>query len=297
MTRPKPQSSKPGGRWRRRFRRPSPGDPRVRRGLQTRRGLRGGAYLLPSLFTTGNILLGFYAVVLGFRGRFEDAAAMVLIAGILDALDGRIARLTGTESEFGKEYDSLADVLTFGATPALLAFLWGLSQFGRVGWLIPLFYLLCTAIRLARFNVRTNVEDKRFFVGLPSPAAAGTIVALLFSAPTPSSWLIWADWLGPSVVTAVMFFALITVGGLMVSTFRFPSFKKIDLRERWSYRAFMTVAAFLLVLAYRPTAFLLTATLLYTLSGPLSWLWGRLRRVESVPSKSNPSKSSLPESS
>lgn len=253
-----------------------------------RRGLRGGAYLLPSLFTTGNILLGFYAVVLGFRGRFEESAMMVLVAGILDALDGRIARLTGTESEFGKEYDSLADVLTFGATPALLAFLWGLSEFGRVGWLIPLYYLLCTAIRLARFNVRTNVDDKRFFVGLPSPAAAGTIVALLFSAPTPDSWLVWADWLTPSVVQGVMFFALVTVGSLMVSTFRFPSFKKIDLRERWSYRAFMALAAFVLILAYRPTAFLLTATLLYTLSGPFSWLWGRLRRTETAPREEPP---------
>lgn len=256
---------------------------RRRRRQRVRRRLRRGTYLLPSVFTTGNILLGFYAVVLGTRDRFEDAAVAILIAGILDALDGRIARLTGTESEFGKEFDSLADILTFGAAPGLLAFLWGLEGYGRVGWLIPLFFVLCTAIRLARFNVQTRTVDSRYFVGLPSPAAAGTIMALLFSAPTPDTWRIWAWWLSPSLVEIVMIFALIIVGSLMISTFRYPSGKKIDLRERWSYRAFMTVAAVLLVLAYRPAAFLLSAALLYTLSGPAAWLWGRLRRREETP--------------
>lgn len=248
-----------------------------------RRRLRRGAYLLPSLFTIGNVLLGFYAVVLGFRGRFEDAAVMIIIAGVLDALDGGIARLTGTESEFGKQLDSLADVLTFGAAPALLAFLWGLEAYGRVGWLVPLFFLLCTAIRLARFNVQTKVVDSRYFVGLPAPAGAGAIVALLFSAPTREEWLAVNDWLQPPLVEGVMIFALIAVGSLMVSTFRYRSIKKFELLERWSYRAFMTVVAFVLVLAVRPAAFLLTAALLYTLSGPAAWLWGRLRRRDEVP--------------
>ena len=259
---------------------------------KVRRRLRGGAYLLPSLFTTGNVLLGFYAVVLGYRGRFHDAAIMVLVAAVLDALDGRIARLTKTESEFGKEFDSLADVLTFGATPAYLAFLWGLEKYGRVGWLIPLYYLLCTTIRLARFNVQTKSVDKRFFVGLPSPAASGTVVALLFSAPTPESWQVRWPWASPSLVEAVMTFTLIAAGTLMISTFRYPSGKQIDLRERWSYRAFMTVAAFILVLAYRPAAFLLSAALLYTLSGPAGWLWGRIRRkgaeLDRVPGDKKP---------
>jgi CDP-diacylglycerol--serine O-phosphatidyltransferase len=264
--------------------RPAAGDRKPRIGLdqrrhrRVRRRLRRGTYLLPSVFTTGNILLGFYAVVLGTRDRFEDAAIAILIAGVLDALDGRIARLTGTESEFGKEFDSLADILTFGAAPALLAYLWGLDAYGRAGWLIPLYFLLCTAIRLARFNVQTRVVDSRSFVGLPSPAAAGAIMALLFSAPRPDIWRFWAWWLSPTLVEGVMIFALLVVGSLMISTFRYPSGKKIDLRERWSYRAFMTVAAFLLVLAYRPAAFLLTAALLYTLSGPAAWLWSRFRR-------------------
>ncbi len=267
-----PRLAREGGSWRTGFRRAADGRPRVRRRL------RGGAYLLPSLFTTGNVLLGFYAVVLGFRQRFEDAAVMILVAAILDGLDGRIARLTGTESEFGKEFDSLADVLTFGAAPALLAFFWGLSDLGRVGWLVPLYFVLCTAIRLARFNVRTRTVDSRYFVGLPSPAGAGAIVALLFSTPHPGAWQEWLEWLRPSLLEGVMIFALIAVGTLMITTFRYPSFKKIDLRERWSYRAFVTVAAFLLVLAYDPAAFLLSAALVYTASGPAVSAWSRLRR-------------------
>ncbi len=244
---------------------------------RVRSRLRRGAYLLPSLFTIGNILLGFYAFVLGFRGEFRTAALLIFAAGVLDALDGRIARLLGTESEFGKEFDSLADVLTFGAVPALLAFLWGLGDLGRIGWLVPLFYLLCTAIRLARFNVQTRVVDSRYFVGLPAPVAAGTIAAFLFLAPS-SDWRWWLE--------AVMLAALILIGALMVSTFRYRSFKKIDLRQRWSYRAALPLAAVILILvyfflAYRP-AFLLSAAVIYTASGPLGWLFGRLRRRETV---------------
>ncbi len=248
--------------------------------------LRRGIYFLPSLFTIGNLLFGFYAIVLGFRGHlesaaglFESAVMMIVFAAVLDTLDGRIARHTGTESAFGKEFDSLADVVTFGTAPALLAFLWGLADYGRAGWLIPLFFLLCAAIRLARFNVQTKKVDSRYFVGLPSPAAAGVIGALIFASPEPSTWESWID---PPVVEGLMILALIAAGSLMLSTFRYPSFKKID-RRRWSYRATLTFAAVILVLAYRPLAFVLSAIMLYALSGPLGWLWGRLRRREGRP--------------
>ena len=120
------------------------------------RKLRRGAYLLPSLFTVGTIVLGFYAVIRGLRGDFASAALMIILAGVLDNLDGRIARLTNTDSDFGREFDSLADVLTFGAAPALLAHLWGFRELGRVGWLLPLFFLVCATTRLARFNVQTK---------------------------------------------------------------------------------------------------------------------------------------------
>ncbi len=233
--------------------------------------LRRGVYLLPSLFTMGNILMGFYAVILGTREEYANAALLIFIAGILDGLDGSIARMTHTESDFGREFDSLADVLTFGITPALLAYLWGLNQLGRIGWLIPLFFLICTAVRLARYNVQTKVVDKRFFVGLPSPAAAGFIASFLFVAPK-SEWKVWYE--------AAMLLALVGVGSLMVSTFRYPSLKKIDLRQRWSYRIALPWAAGILALAFHPPAFFLSAAVVYTAMGPTSWLIGRLRRQQ-----------------
>ncbi len=239
------------------------------------RRLRRGAYLLPSLFTIGNMLLGFYAIVLGLREDpdFRIAALLIFIAAILDTLDGRIARMTGTESEFGKEYDSLADVVTFGAAPALLCYLWGLRPFDRDAWLIPLFYMVCAATRLARFNVQTKVVDSRYFVGLPVPAAAGTICAILFFAPdNQSGGEVLRVWMQVLVATA-----LLLIGALMVSTFRYTSFKKFDLRKRWSFRALIPIAAIVLVIYYIPQAIFLTIAVIYTLSGPLGWLVGRLR--------------------
>lgn len=146
--------------------------------------LRQGTYLLPASFTIANMLLGFYAIVLGLGGSFKKAALMIFLAAIIDTLDGRIARMTGTDSDFGREYDSLADVLTFGMAPALLGYSWGLDHWDRLGWLVPLFYVVCTATRLARFNVQATTDyDARFFVGLPAPAAACSLVSVLFSPP------------------------------------------------------------------------------------------------------------------
>jgi len=231
--------------------------------------LRRGGYLLPSAFTVGNILLGFYAIVRGFRGDFAEAAMMVFAAGVLDSMDGRIARLTGTESEFGREYDSLADVLTFGAAPAWLAFFWQLRFLGRIGWIIPLFYVVCAATRLARFNVQTKAVDGRYFVGLPVPAAASAICAYLWFQPYPP------DSPYPAIA---MIAALLILGVLMVSTFRYQSFKKVDLRQPWSYRWVLPLAAVVLVVAYHPPLILLAITTSYAISGPLGWLGGRLRR-------------------
>ncbi len=240
------------------------------------RRFRRGFYLLPSLFTMGNILMGFYAVVLGIRGQFTTAALVIFIAGILDGLDGRIARMTQTESDFGREFDSLADVLTFGITPALLAHLWGLERLGRIGWLVPLFFLICTAVRLARYNVQTKAVDGRFFVGLPSPAAAGFIASFLFVQPD-SELRAWLE--------AAMLISLVCVGSLMISTFRYASFKRFDLRQRWSYRIALPLAAGILVLAFHPPAFFFATAVIYTLTGPVSWLFGRLRRHSPEPSK------------
>lgn len=238
--------------------------------------LRRGVYLLPSVFTIGNMLIGFYAVVLGFRGYLEGpdglfarAALLIFVAAILDGLDGRIARMVGTESDFGKEYDSLADAVTFGVAPAFLTYFWGLVELGRVGWLVPLFFMVCCITRLARFNVQVKVVDHRYFVGLPSPAAACAVCSILFFTPD-------REWRPYSV--ALVLVSLVVLGLLMVSTFRFKSFKQIDLKRRWSYRALIPVAAVILVTAIYPRAFFVAIAVLYTLSGPTAYLWGRLRR-------------------
>ena len=243
--------------------------------------LRRGAYLLPSLFTIGNMLLGFYAVVTAFRASrvltieigdrmFAQAALAVFVAAILDTFDGRLARMTGTDSEFGREYDSLADLFTFGAVPAILTFLWGLHGFGRAGWLVPLYYMVCTATRLARFNVQTKVVDSRYFVGLPSPAAAGAVCSLLFYVPETGPWR--EGW------TAVIFVTLVLAGTLEVTTFRYWSLKQIDFRKRWSYRAALPLALIVLVIAWEPKAVFLVIGLVYALSGPFAWLVHRARR-------------------
>jgi CDP-diacylglycerol---serine O-phosphatidyltransferase len=241
---------------------------RVIRARRRRERARRRAYLLPSLFTIGNMLLGFYAIVLGLRDRFTPAALVIFVAAILDSLDGRIARMTGTESDFGREYDSLADLVTFGMAPALLAYLWGLQDFGRAGWLAPVFFLVCAATRLARFNVQTRKVDGRFFVGLPSPAAAGALASILFVVPSFD----WKPWFNLLLMGALLALAL-----LMVSTFRYPSFKQADLRRGWSYRVVLPIAAVVLLAAYHPPAFLVSASALYAASGPALWLRGKLR--------------------
>jgi CDP-diacylglycerol--serine O-phosphatidyltransferase len=230
--------------------------------------LQRGAYLLPSLFTIGNMLLGFYAVVCGLRGQFRLAAILVFVAAIVDTFDGLIARLTNTESDFGKEYDSLADVITFGAVPAILTWLWGLDELHRDAWLLPLFFMVCTATRLARFNVQHKVVDKRWFVGLPTPAAAGTICSLLFYAPDRE----WKPW-----IIGLVSVSLLLVGLLMVSTFRYRSVKGFDARQRMSYRVAIPILALLLVIFYQPYAFFLILAIAYTLSGPLLWLFSQIR--------------------
>jgi CDP-diacylglycerol--serine O-phosphatidyltransferase len=236
---------------------------------ELKRRLRRGAYLLPSTFTVGNVLFGFYAMVCGLNNNFQRAALVVFLAAVTDSLDGRIARMTNTETEFGREFDSLADVITFGVTPALLTYLWGVKNLAPRAWLIPLVYVVATASRLARFNVQTKITDSRFFVGLPAPAAAGAICSLLFFAPNAA----WRSWMEALVAAA-----LLLIGFLMVSTFRYTSFKKLDLRQRWSYRVALPLAAIAVVVFTEPQATFLVIAFIYTLSGPLGSLRSRFRR-------------------
>jgi CDP-diacylglycerol--serine O-phosphatidyltransferase len=232
------------------------------------RKLRRGIYLLPTLFTIGNLFCGYASIVQSADGSFRLAALLLIIAGILDGLDGRIARLTGTTSEFGLQFDSLADVVSFGVAPACLMYYWALTPLERTGWLIAFLFVICTSMRLARFNIRAAATDKRFFVGLPSPPAAGALASVVFVFPQPpaEAWL-------PAVTAA----GIIAVALLMISRFRYRSFKDFDLRNRRSYVQILPIAALLVGLFSTPEVLLFLAGW-YLLSGPTGYLWTVLRR-------------------
>ena len=237
--------------------------------MDGKRHFRRGASILPSLFTTGNLFLGFLAIVRTLDGRFAEAAPLIGAAVVLDMLDGRIARLTHTQSEFGAQYDSLADAVSFGVAPALLAHAWALTLLPRAGSSAAFLFLACGVLRLARFNVQRHVVDSRFFVGLPIPAAAAQVAAVVFVLPEPRV----ERWQGLAVLALV-----VVVAFLMVSTFRYRSFKGVDLRRRRSYISVLGIAILFLIVASEPEASLLAATGLYTLSGPLAWAYQALRR-------------------
>jgi CDP-diacylglycerol---serine O-phosphatidyltransferase len=233
------------------------------------RRFRRGASILPSLFTTGNLFLGFWAIVRTLHGQYAEAAPLIFWAILLDALDGRLARMTGTTSEFGAELDSLADVVSFGVAPALLAYSWGFASLPRVGWLVAFLFVVCGALRLARFNVQKSVVDGRFFVGLPIPAAAAPVAALVNISPAPVD----------DKLHAVLWLSLVIVlAFLMVSTFRYWSFKKIDLKSRRSYVNVVGIAVLLIVFMMHPDWVLLALATLFWLSGPLAYVAGLVFR-------------------
>jgi CDP-diacylglycerol---serine O-phosphatidyltransferase len=208
--------------------------------LRDRSRFRRGAYLIPSLFTTANLLCGYIAAVRSIQGEFEWAAIALFIAALLDRVDGWVARLTGTTSDFGVELDSLADVISFGMAPALLVYMWALSGLPRPWSLAPFLYLAAGAARLARFNVAASVQDKRYFVGLPIPAAACAVAACVFYDPERV-----ADPISGGLVAVLV----ATLAILMVSKVRYRSFKDIDLRSRmpWVIVAVMALAYFVVI--------------------------------------------------
>ncbi len=215
----------------------------LRRASDRRRPrLRRGVYLLPSLFTMGNMFCGYACVVYAMRGEYETAAPFIGFAIVLDMLDGRIARLTGAASAFGVEFDSLADVISFGMAPAILSFQWGLSPLGRLGWAAGFLYVAAAAIRLARFNIQTGAAgDKRYFAGMPSPAAAAVPAATVYAYP-------WGLYDYREALPALAMVLVPAV--LMVSTIRFRSFKNLDLQSRRPYRVLMLIAAAIMLIAW-----------------------------------------------
>jgi CDP-diacylglycerol--serine O-phosphatidyltransferase len=244
------------------------------------RRFRHGAAILPTLFTTGNLFLGFWSIIQSLDGRSGDSShfghAAMLIGGaaILDALDGRIARLTGTQSEFGAQLDSLADAVSFGVAPALLAYVWALAAVPRAGWPAAFLFLVCGVLRLARFNVQRQIVDARFFVGLAIPAGAVQIAVIVFAFPEPPG----ERWQQVATLAFVVVLAF-----LMVSTFRYRSFKGIDLRRRRSYMTVLGIALLFFLIKIHPEATLLAMASLYTVSGPLGWALGVLRRRREAP--------------
>ncbi len=234
--------------------------------LPPRRGLKKGVYLLPNLVTTAALFVGFYAIIAAMTGKFAPACIAIVVAGFLDALDGKIARLTKTTSEFGVQYDSMSDLVAFGVAPAVLLFSWALSDLGRIGWIIAFLYMCCVALRLARFN--TSPSDKVFH-GLASPAAAGTMATMVWT---------WVDNL-PSVVnlqvaTLVGVFTTV-VALLMVSNLQYYSPKNIKGPMPFIY-VLGGVLLFIVVAVY-PPGMLLCLGLVYALSGP-AWALRRLGR-------------------
>ncbi|MBU2098113.1 MAG: CDP-diacylglycerol--serine O-phosphatidyltransferase [Gammaproteobacteria bacterium] len=222
---------------------------------------RKGIYLLPNLLTLGALFAGFYAIIAGMNGNFNAAGWAILIAAVMDGLDGRVARLTNTQSAFGAQFDSLADMVSFGVAPALIVFSWALSSLGNAGWAASFIYMSCAALRLARFNVQLGTVDKRFFVGLQSPVAAGLVTFVV--------WVAAKYEVEPGIGVAITTGLLTAFTGLlMVSNYRYYSFKEIHFKGTVPYVVFLMAVVLLVVIAQRPHEVLLTMCLVYACSGP-----------------------------
>ncbi|MRR33129.1 CDP-diacylglycerol--serine O-phosphatidyltransferase [bacterium] len=237
-------------------------------------GMRKGIYILPNLFTTGSLFAGFYSMVATMNGDYRTAAIWVLVSSIFDGLDGKVARLTGTSSKFGVEYDSLADLVAFGVAPGILMYSWALKPFGRLGWLAAFLFVVCGALRLARFNVQVNTVESKRFVGLPIPAAASMVSAtvLLFN---------HFGWPGSFKKLAILILIYL-LAFLMVSNFRYYSFKDPGLIKRQPFVFLVLAILLLIVIAAEPVLMLFLLFICYIFSGPLGFImtYPRRRRLE-----------------
>jgi len=239
---------------------------------------RRGIYLLPNLFTTGALFAGFYAITSAMGGRYETAAMAIFIAMILDGLDGRVARLTNTQSDFGAQYDSLSDMVSFGAAPALVMYLWAFSSLGKLGLFAAFVHMAGGALRLARFNTQLTSADKRYFQGLPSPAAAAILAGFI---------LISLEYgYDIEIIKYLAVILTMSTGLLMVSNFRYSSFKDIDLKGKVPF--FVTIAVMLAIafVMAQPQTMLFLLFLGYAISGPVVTLVARKRRAKSKSVKS-----------
>ncbi|MCA3002940.1 MAG: CDP-diacylglycerol--serine O-phosphatidyltransferase [Rhodocyclaceae bacterium] len=253
--------------------------PRLKKGLLDPERRRKGIYVLPNLFTSASLFAGFYAIVQGMDGKFEVACIAIFVAMVLDGLDGRVARMTRTTSEFGAQLDSLSDMVSFGAAPALVMYAWALQPLGKWGWIGAFIYCVCAALRLARFNTNLGVVDKRFFQGLPSPAAACLMAGLIW---VLNEWQVsggdvrWVAW-----VMAVF------AGVTMISTVPYYSGKDFNLRRSVPFWVIPAIVVGYLLISIQPSHVLFGLFLCYALSGYLVWI---MRAIRSPKNPANPGK-------
>ncbi len=252
-----------------------------RRKRKDRRKFRG-TYLIPNLITTGSLFAGFFTIISSINGRFESAALAIMVALVLDGLDGRLARLTQTTSGFGVQYDSLSDLVAFGVAPALLVYLWALKGFGRFGWVAAFLFVVCGALRLARFNVQTGSIDPRYFNGLPIPAAAAFVATgVLF-------YLNLGDW--PYLRHVYVLVMIYVLSFLMVSNLKFFSFKSPDLFRRHRFQTLVALVLIFVVVATEPYLMGFVLTAVYVLSGAVStYLYYRRQAQPDRPEEETPS--------
>lgn len=240
---------------------------------------RKGVYLLPNLMTTGALFAGFYAVVAAMRGDFESAPLAIFAAMVLDGLDGRIARMTNTSSKFGAEYDSLADMVSFGVAPSLVMFSWALGGLGKFGWSAAFIYVACAALRLARFNTQIETADKNYFTGLASPAAAAIIASTVWVCHD-------LGWVGehlPLEVAILVAILTAVIGLLMIANFPYYSFKDVDFRGRVPFVAMIVLILVFSLVTLNPPSMFLLAFLAYAASGPIMQLqrWRKSKQAAS----------------
>lgn len=220
-----------------------------------------GIYLLPNLMTTAALFAGFYAVIAGIQGNFEAGAIAIFVAMVFDGLDGRIARMTNSTSKFGAEYDSLSDMVSFGLAPALLMYQWALHDYDKLGWLIAFVYTAAAALRLARFNTQVGIADKRYFQGLPSPAAAALLAGLIWVAETTD--------LNTGLESVAALVLTLFAGVMMVSNSRYSSFKEFNLKGKVPFMTLLLVVLVLVVITLEPSMILFLLFLVYAVSGPV----------------------------
>lgn len=220
-----------------------------------------GIYLLPNLFTTASLFAAFYSIVASLKGQYEAAAIAIFIGMLADGLDGRIARLTNTQTAFGAEYDSLSDMVTFGVAPALLIYSWNLQQLGKIGWLVAFIYTAAVALRLARFNTQLAIADKRYFQGLACPAAAAVLSSFV--------WFCCQNHIQNLFITIIAAFMAVITAVLMVSNMRYYSFKQIDFKGKVPFLYLLLMIILFVAIAADPSVVLFIGSVIYALTGPV----------------------------